>query len=207
MRRLEAVYEAPPLFYNDPMISFLDGTVKAVRKNYLIVMTDYVGYKVFVTPQILMKVMPSQKTSLFIHTYVREDQFSLYGFSTLGELEFFEILLGVSGIGPKMALAIMSVGDLEVIKNGIVNGDVAVFTQVSGVGRKTAERLILELKEKIGEGIVAVGMPSSHTEVVDVLMALGYSRTEAREALAAVPADLKDSEEKIRSALRSLAKQ
>ena len=189
------------------MISFLDGTIKAIRKNYLILMTDYVGYKVAVTPQILMKVQPAQKTSLFIYTYVREDQLSLYGFSTLNELDFFEMLLGVSGIGPKMALAIMSVGDLEVIKNGILNQDIAVFTQVSGVGRKTAERLILELKEKVGEGLVGAEMPSGHTEVVDVLMALGYSRTEAREALSAVPAELKDSEDKIRFALRSLAKQ
>ena len=191
------------------MISFLDGAVKAVRKNYIIIMTDYVGYKVFVTPQILMKVQPAQKISIFIHTYVREDQLSLYGFSTLNELDFFEMLLGVSGIGPKMALSIMSVGDLNVIKNGILNQDTAVFTQVSGVGRKTAERLILELKEKIGEGLAGTETPvsSTHTEVIEVLMALGYSRTEAREALSVVPADIKDSEEKIRFALRSLAKQ
>src|SRR3989344_4234023 len=101
------------------MISFLDGTIKAVRKNYIIVMTDYVGYKVSVTPQILMKVQPAQKTSLFIYTHVREDHLALYGFSTLNELEFFEMLLAVSGIGPKMALSTMSVGDLEVIINGI----------------------------------------------------------------------------------------
>ncbi|OGE77903.1 MAG: Holliday junction DNA helicase RuvA [Candidatus Doudnabacteria bacterium RIFCSPHIGHO2_01_FULL_46_14] len=188
------------------MISFLDGTIKAIRKNYLIVMTDYVGYKVFVTPQILLNVQPAQKTSLFTFTYVREDQLALYGFSTLNELEFFEQLIGVSGIGPKSALAIMSVGTLDVIKSGILNGDVSLFTQVSGVGRKTAERLILELKEKIASSPEELAAPR-HSDVIDVLMALGYSRTEAREALAQVPADLKDSEDKIRFALRSLAKQ
>lgn len=188
------------------MISFLDGTIKAVRKNFIIVMTDYVGYKVFVTPQILMHVEIGQKISLYTYTYVREDMLALYGFSTLGELEFFEMLLGVSGIGPKMALAIMSVGDLEVIKSGIANKDVEVFTQVSGVGRRTAERLIVDLKEKIGEARTGESA-GGHADVIDVLMALGYSRTEAREALAAVPVEVKESEEKIRFALRSLAKQ
>ncbi len=188
------------------MISFLDGTIKAVRKNYIIVMTDYVGYKVFVTPQILLNLQPMQKTSLFTYTYVREDQLTLYGFSTLNELEFFEQLIGVSGIGPKSALSIMSVGNLEIIKTGILNGDVSLFTQVSGVGRKTAERLILELKEKIASSPEEMATPS-HTDVIDVLMALGYSRTEARQALTAVPVDIKESDEKIRYALRSLAKQ
>ena len=116
------------------------------------------------------------------------------------------MLLGVSGIGPRMAIAIMSVGDLEVIKNGIANRDVEVFTQVPGVGRKTAERLIVDLKEKIGETGTAQAV-GGHADVIDVLMALGYSRTEAREALAVVPGDVKDSEDKIRYALRSLAKQ
>ena len=191
------------------MISFLDGTIKAVRKNYIVVMTDYVGYKVHVTPQILLNVRQTQKISLFTHTYVREDQLALYGFSTLNELEFFEMLLGVSGIGPKSALAIMSVGDLEVIKNGILNQDTAVFTQVSGVGRKTAERLIIELKDKVADGKIVSedGAPSAHADVIEVLMALGYSRTEAREALMAVPGDITVSEDKIRFALRSLAKQ
>src|SRR3989344_3500848 len=141
------------------MISFIDGTIKAIRKNYIVVMTDYVGYKVFVTSQVLLKVEQTQKISLFTHTYVREDQLALYGFSSLNELEFFEMLIGVSGIGPKMALSIMSVGDLEVIKNGILNQDTAVFTQISGVGRKTAERLIVELKEKIGDTATGVSAP------------------------------------------------
>lgn len=188
------------------MISFLDGTIKALRKNYVILATDYVGYKVFVTPQILAHVDIGQKISFYTHTYVREDVLALYGFPTLAELEFFEMLLSVSGIGPKMALAIMSLGDLDVIRNGIANKDVEVFTQVPGVGRKTAERLIIDLKEKIGE-TESSGMSSGHSDVIAVLMALGYSRTEAREALSAVPAGIDDAEERIRHALRSMAKQ
>lgn len=189
------------------MIAFLDGTVKAIRKNYLIVMTDYVGYKVFVTPQVLLNVQTAGKISLYTYTYVREDQLALYGFPTPAELDFFELLLGVSGIGPKSALSVMSLGDLDMIKSGIANQDPDAFTKVSGIGRKTAERLIVELKEKIGaeEGITAP-VTRTQADVIDVLMALGYSRTEAREGLAQVPEDVSKSEDKIRYALRSLAK-
>lgn len=193
------------------MIGYVSGTVKAVRKNYVIVATESVGYKIFVPPQISMRLEVSKPISLYIHTYVREDQLSLYGFASMPELEFFELLLTVSGIGPKMALSVMSLADIEMIKSGIAGGDPSVFTKVSGIGRKTAERLIVELKEKIGEEIVAVqdlrDISQAHADVIDVLMALGYSRTEARNALAEVPKELLNSEDKVRFALRSLAKQ
>ena len=194
------------------MIGYLSGTVKAVRKNYIILATDYVGYKVFVVPQITMAMEQGKKLSLYIYTHVREDQLALYGFSTLPELEFFELLLGVSGIGPKMALAIMSLADLQMIKSGIVNEDPDVFTKVSGVGRKTAERLIMELKEKVlpETAAVAAGMAEAsqaHADVLDVLEALGYSKAEARGALSQLPKDITDSQIKIREALRSLARQ
>lgn len=193
------------------MIGYISGTVKAIRKNYLIVATDHLGYKVFVPPQISLRVEPGQSISLFIHTYVREDQLSLYGFATMPELEFFELLLTVSGIGPKMALSIMSLADLEMIKSGIVSGDASVFTKVSGIGRKIAERLIVELKEKIGGAVAGTeelrGVSQAQADVIDVLMALGYSRSEARAALQSVPQNLVNSEDKVKFALRSLAKQ
>lgn len=193
------------------MIGYLSGTIKAIRKNYLIVATDYVGYKVFVIPQISLTVEPGQKLSLFIHTHVREDQLALYGFSTLPELEFFELLLSVTGVGPRLALSIMSLADLEMIKSGIINEDASVFTKVSGVGRKTAERLIVELKGKLSEEAGGKEeelkeISRAHADVVDVLLALGYSRTEARRALAEVSKNITKSEDKIREALRSLAR-
>ena len=193
------------------MIGHLEGTVKAVRKNYLILATDYVGYKVFVTPQLSLTSEPGKKLSLYIHTHVREDQISLFGFTTLPELEFFELLLTVSGVGPKLALSVMSLSDLNMIKSGILNEDPNVFTKVSGIGRKTAERLIIELKDKITdefggkeEGLREIS--KAQADVLDVLMALGYSRSEARDALAGLPKNLGSSEEKIREALRLLAK-
>jgi len=193
------------------MIGHLEGTVKAVRKNYLILATDYVGYKVFVTPQLSLTSEPGKKLSLFIHTHVREDQISLFGFTTLPELEFFELLLTVSGVGPKLAVSVMSLSDLNMIKSGILNEDPNVFTKVSGIGRKTAERLIIELKDKITdefggkeEGLREIS--KAQADVLDVLLALGYSRSEARDALAGLPKNLGSSEEKIREALRLLAK-
>ena len=193
------------------MIGHLEGTVKAVRKNYLILSTDYVGYKVFVTPQLSLTSDPGKKLSLYIHTHVREDQISLFGFTTLPELEFFELLLTVSGVGPKLGVSVMSLSDLNMIKSGILNEDPNVFTKVSGIGRKTAERLIIELKDKITdefggkeEGLREIS--KAQADVLDVLLALGYSRTEARDALAGLPKNLGSSEEKIREALRLLAK-
>lgn len=192
------------------MIGYISGTVRAVRKNYLLVATDFLGYRVFVIPQILLSAQPNAKVSFYIYTYVREDQLSLYGFSTLPELDFFELLLTVSGVGPKVAMSIMSLADLEMIKSGILNGDIAVFTKVSGVGRKIAERLIMELKEKIGETALAAEefkeISQTHADAMDVLLALGYSRGEARKALSEVSKEVVDSEEKIRQALRALAK-
>ncbi len=193
------------------MIGYITGTIKAVRKNYIIIATDYLGYKVFVIPQISLSLEPTQKISLFIYTHVREDQLALYGFATMAELELFEILLSVSGIGPRLALAILSLADVEMIKSGIVNQNPEVFTKVSGVGRKTAERLIIELREKIGEenlgSEISGAVAQTHADVVDVLMALGYSRTEARNAVAAIPSELATPDDKIREALRLLAKQ
>lgn len=193
------------------MIGYISGLVKAIHKNYIIVATDHVGYKVFVTPQMSLSAAEGKSLSLYIHTYVREDQISLYGFPTLRELDFFELLMSVSGIGPKSALSIMSVADMEILKTGISSGDTSVFIKVSGVGRKTAERLIVELREKVGEIAstkeASAGAVQAHADVIDVLMALGYSRTEARQATVSLPSNITNSEDKIREALRALAKQ
>lgn len=192
------------------MIGYISGLVKAIHKNYIIVATDHVGYKVFVTPQVSLSNTEGKQLSLFTYTYVREDQLSLYGFPSLRELDFFEMLISVSGVGPKIAMAIMSVADIDVIKSGIASGDASVFTKVSGVGRKTAERLIVELREKVGEieegKEMTGGFAQAHADVIDVLMALGYSRTEARQAVQSLPTNLSSSEDKVREALRSLAK-
>ena len=165
-----------------------------------------VGYKIFVSQNLLSSLKQDRDLYLVIHTYVREDQISLYGFEKLAELEFFELLLTVSGVGPKSALGIMSLASLDMIKSAIVSEDPTVFTKVSGVGRKTAERVILELKEKIKGGEDQSPVAREHSDAVDALLALGYNQQEARDALKKVPKEVTNLSEKVKVALRNLGK-
>ena len=146
-----------------------------------------------------------------LHTYllVREDALVLYGFSNLGERAFFEMLLSVTGVGPKVALSLMSSVSLDQLQLAIASENVTVLSQVPGIGKKTAARLILELKSKIDRtGIPTMALPSEsggrvNVEVQEVLQSLGYSAIEAQSAVAAIPADAPEEiEERIRLALR-----
>lgn len=186
------------------MIGSITGKITHKGANFAIVETSGVGYKVFVTPTLLVQLKINQEISFLILTYVREDQISLYGFQTLAELEFFELLLTVSGVGPKSALGIISLAGLDMIKSAIISEDPSVFTKVSGVGRKTAERVIVELKGKLKEQADSAPVAREHSDALDALVALGYSQQEARDALKAIPAEVKNLQEKIKLALRNL---
>jgi Holliday junction DNA helicase RuvA len=188
------------------MIGSIKGKISHKSTNYIILETNNVGYKVFV-PQILMLTLKlNQDLSLVIHTYVREDQLTLYGFQTLPELEFFELLLTVSGVGPKSGLAIMSLAEISMLKSAIASGDASVFKKVSGIGTKTAERVIVELKEKLKEEADKQPVAKEHSDAMDALMALGYSLQEARDALKSVPANVSNLQDKVKIALKSLSK-
>jgi Holliday junction DNA helicase RuvA len=147
-----------------------------------------------------------QSLSLVTMTYVREDQITLYGFENLAELEFFELLLTVSGVGPKSALGIMSLASLDMIKSAIASEDATVFTKVAGIGRKTAERVIIELKDKLKGQVDAAPVAKEHSDAMDALLALGYSQQEAREALKSLPAGTSNLQEKVKLALKALNK-
>lgn len=188
------------------MIGSLKGKITHKSANYIILETSGVGYKVFVPLVLLASLKVGQESSLVIHTYVREDQLTLYGFPTLSELEFFELLLTVSGVGPKSALGIMSLASLAMIKSAIVSEDPSVFTKVSGIGRKTAERVILELKEKLKDEKSSMPVAKEHSDAMDALVSLGYSQQEARDALKSVPADVTNLQTKVKIALKSLSK-
>lgn len=188
------------------MIGSINGTAQHKGTGYLIVDASGVGYKVFTIPSLLLKTKIDQAISLVISTYVREDQISLYGFETLSELEFFELLLTVSGVGPKSALGIMSLASLEMIKSAIVSEDPSVFTKVSGIGRKTAERVIVELKEKLKEEKDSQPVAREHSDALDALVVLGYTQQQAREALKAVPNEVVKLQEKVKLALKNLSK-
>ncbi|MGE5392485.1 MAG: Holliday junction branch migration protein RuvA [Candidatus Saccharibacteria bacterium] len=185
------------------MIGSLKGAVQYKSASFIILETNGVGYKVFLPPTLLFTLKIGQPLSLVIYTHVREDQFTLFGFSTLPELEFFELLLTVSGVGPKSALGIMSLESLDMIKSAIVSEDPSVFTKVSGIGRKTAERVIVELKEKLKTEISAAPIAREHSEALDALVSLGYSQQEARDALKDMPADA-DLQSKVKAALKKL---
>jgi Holliday junction DNA helicase RuvA len=151
-----------------------------------------------------------QEIEVYTHQHVREDALDLYGFRSLEEMEFFELLLSVSGIGPKSALGVLAVASIDDIKESIVRGDSELLTKVSGIGRKTAERVVLELKEKIGRLTSIIGekgdVISSNGDEIDALMVLGYSMQQARDALRKVGSEIKDSGERIREALKKIGK-
>jgi Holliday junction DNA helicase RuvA len=147
-----------------------------------------VGYCVR-TPLLALDIIKNSgsEISLFIHTAVREDALDLYGFPTQEELQFFKQLMSVSGIGPKTALSILNVADVTSLKRAIAAGEATTLTKVFGIGKKSAERLVVELRDKItletkSSGVSFVG-GEGHTEVMDALMALGYRADEARQAL------------------------
>lgn len=188
------------------MIGSLKGKVQYKGTGYIILEANGVGYKVSLIPSLLLTLNLGQEASLVVLTYVREDQITLYGFKTLAELEFFEMLLTVSGVGPKSALGIMSLANINMIKSAIVSEDPSVFTKVSGIGRKTAERVIVELKEKLKNQVDAQPVAREHSDAMDALVALGYSQQQARDALKNVPTEIANLQEKVKIALKNLSK-
>lgn len=189
------------------MIGKLKGTIDFIRDDCAIIDVAGVGYRVYMTNVTLGKVAKQKEVDLFIHTHVREDNITLFGFETFEEMEMFELLLSISGIGPKAALGILTIATPATIKNAILEEDSSILTRVSGVGKKTAERVILELKTKIDEMPVKDKREvRSDQEVVEALMAMGYSAAEAREAYKAVPKDVEDISEKIKHALKGMKK-
>lgn len=186
------------------MIGSIKGRITHKSANYIILETAGVGYRVSLPQVLLVPLKVGQELSLVIHTYVREDQLTLYGFQALPELEFFELLLTVSGVGPKSALAIMSLAAIDMLKSAIASGDATVFKKVSGIGTKTAERVIVELKEKLKDEAGAIPVAREHSDAVDALLALGYSQAEARDALKHVPKDIANLQAKVKMALKTL---
>ena len=191
------------------MISYLTGIIQTKGINYLIVMTSGgVGYKVFVPAEIITSTIPDKPLSLFTHTHVKEDVLDLYGFSSEEDLVLFELFLGVSGIGPKTAIGIFSVGKIEKIKEAIVKGDVDFFTQVPRLGRKNAQKIIIDLRPKLGKlgDIDLTGENSETKEIVEALKSFGFDAGEAREAIKALKDFEGNTSDKIRQALKYFGK-
>ncbi|KKP95176.1 MAG: Holliday junction ATP-dependent DNA helicase RuvA [Candidatus Moranbacteria bacterium GW2011_GWD2_36_12] len=189
------------------MIAKLSGKVDFLRDSYAVIDVNGVGYKVFVTVHTFGSIAGRQEVELYTHTYVREDTLSLYGFLDIAELEMFELLISISGIGPKAAMGILAIADPKTISMAVLNEDPSVLTRVSGVGKKIAQRVILELKNKI------VDMPAhekvqleSDSDAFEALVAMGYSVSESRESLKLVSSEIKDVGERVKMALKNLGK-
>jgi Holliday junction DNA helicase RuvA len=189
------------------VIGSLRGPVSHVGLDHLILDIGGVGYRVVVSPALIGRLQVGSEASLWIHHLVRDDQQALFGFAKPEELAFFELLMTVNGVGPRLALAITSAHPVTRLQMAIVTDDLDILTSVSGVGRKTAERIVLELREKIHAAGIAVGPgAAADSDVVAALESLGYSATEARRAAGAVVAVEGGLDERIRAALQELAR-
>ncbi|MCX6719182.1 MAG: Holliday junction branch migration protein RuvA [Candidatus Taylorbacteria bacterium] len=189
------------------MISSLHGTIAHIDSRYLIIEVNDVGYKVFVTANTLHSLKVGAE--IMIHTYlaVREDALDLYGFNDLQEKNLFELLISISGIGPKGALNILSAVSSDALINAIRSNSTAHLVKVSGIGRKTAEKIVLELKDKLGGLIgnekMSVDM-SSDMDAIEALKALGYDANEARDSLKKIDKNIADTGQKVKAALKML---
>jgi len=195
------------------MLASVEGTVGAIAFDSLVLEVGGLGYRIFAAPAILASAPPGGRLKLHTYHLVREDQQALYGFRSSDELGFFTLLLTVSGVGPKVALAIVGSRPTADLQLAIMAQDHAVLVAIPGIGRKLAERIIFELKEKVAAAGVAVGGAASsggsagEGEVVAALQALGYSLGEAREASLAGLGGLDvgtSLEERVKAALRTL---
>lgn len=187
------------------MIGYLSGIVKAVIRDTIIVSVDSaqgaIGYRVHVPTVILAGASEGDAVALWTHMAVRENAHDLYGFETREELSWFELLLTVSSIGPRSALSIMNSADIKTLSSAITGNDASVLARAFGIGRKTAEKIVLELKDKVESDPADVPV-GSDGEVVEALMALGYAAKEARDAARAIPKDIEGTEDRVREALR-----
>ncbi len=185
------------------MIGSIKGKITLKTDKFIIVETGGVGYKISVSPETIAKTQGDNKeVFLFVHTHVREDAFILYGFLDHQELEFFEMLIGVSGIGPKGALSILGIASIDTLKKAIGTGDIAYLTKISGIGKKTAEKIIIELRDKVGKDLGGLSL-RDELDALEALKSLGYSQNEAREALKSVSPEL-STNKKIHEALKIL---
>lgn len=192
------------------MISAIRGTLEGVATDSAIVDVGGVSFRVYVPTSTLNRLPPIGETvRLVTHLYLREDALALYGFLSVEELALFEQLLGVSGVGPRLALAILSAASPESIRRAIATESIEALTAIPGIGRKLASRLILELRGKLvaPTGGKAGAEPPSDVDVIEALLSLGYSPADAQAAVKSLPPDGElDLEERIRRALQYFAR-
>lgn len=191
------------------MIGMLRGIVALKNAPSLIIDVHGVGYKVFVSNSLLTKYAVGDEVTLFTYTYVRDDALELYGFTSGEDLKLFEMLISVSGVGCRSALGVFSIGDRSNIVNAIITGDVGFFTAVPRLGKKNGQKIIIELKNKLG-GVedlnLSGGESSEELEAVLALQSFGFTQREAEQAIRSVMTGGMKTEEIVKHALKELGK-
>lgn len=194
------------------MIGYLSGLLQAILDKHVIIDVNGVGYRVYIAQKNRGSISEvGQEIKIYTHFSMnpRDGNVELYGFLRPEELKFFELLTSISGIGPKSAQSILASSDLEQLQLGIMKGDDVYLSRVSGIGHKTAQRLIIELKSKILPGDIKGGIGKdlgAESEALEALVSLGYSQYQARDALKSVDNKIKTVEEKIKEALKVLGR-
>ncbi len=188
------------------MIASIQGQVTLFGKDYLVIDVGGIGYQVYVTNLLVNTVRRGEKVSLFTHLVVREDSLTLFGFQDQEEVGLFQQLIKVNGVGPRLALETLSTHSPEVIKRAVLNKQDQVFAQVSGIGKKTAQKIVLSLEDKLSLADTLILSPETagmNAEVQEALMTLGYSVLEAQAALQTIADDAPlDLETRLTIALR-----
>ena len=191
-----------------PMISYLSGICIYKDEKRVIIDVHGIGYNVFTVNDILMEAEVGSNCTFWTYLAVRENALELFGFKTKSELDFFEMLITISGIGPRGALGIMSITNVETLTRAIATGDTSYLTKVSGIGKKTAEKIVIELRDKLSArtGTEEEYSLRGESDALEALQSLGYSQREARDALKNVPNSLTDTSARVKEALKNLSK-
>lgn len=189
------------------MITHLTGKVIDKEERSLVLDISGIGYKVFTTIGVMEKVHVGHELSLWTHLAVREDSQTLYGFISKEDLNFFELLISsISGVGPKTALGILNVTTVQNIRKAVSTGDTSHLTKVSGIGKKMADKIVLELKGKFeAESETGISL-RDEVDALEALKALGFKHNDAREALKAVDPSITDTGQRVKKALKMLGK-
>ena len=188
------------------MLAFFRGSILSTGEASIIVEVHDIGYRVFVPEELLRINKVGDTIELHLHQHIRENALELYGFRDRGSLILFERLISVSGVGPKTALSVLSVASLEAITHAIASGDSSLLKRVSGIGTKTAERIVVELKNILKTHIIVPqGESPLDNDILDALINLGYPTNRAREAVQAIPTTIIGEQQRLRAALQNLS--
>ena len=194
------------MLYDNSMISRLKGFIDKFDDRSVIIDVQGVGYRVFLTQNFRNSLKIGEENEIWTHLAVRENSMDIYGFENKDTLDFFEMLITVSGIGPKTGLNILNIATVEALKEAVSTGDITHLTKVSGIGKKSAEKIVLGLRDKLGLELQTVSTHKEDLDVLEALKSLGYSQNEAREVMQKIPKEIEGTTQRIKEALKILSK-